>query len=160
QLLEIAGSQLRAMTLLGINCGLGNADCGLLPRSALDLDGGWLDYPRVKTGLARRAALWQETVAAIRDALAVRPEPKKSEHADLVFVTRRRDSWHTGTPDGPLSREFSKLLRRVGMNVRKGLGFYSLRHTFRTIAEEAKDQPAADYIMGHEAPSMATVYRE
>src|SRR5262249_12525389 len=67
-----AGPQLRAMVLLGINCGLGNHDCGALPIAALDLDRGWLDYPRPKTGLARRAPLWSETVAALRDALAQR----------------------------------------------------------------------------------------
>ena len=39
-------------------------------------------------------------------------------------------------------------------------GFYTLRHTFRTVADEAKDQPAADYIMGHEVPHMSSVYRE
>jgi len=43
---------------------------------------------------------------------------------------------------------------------RKGLGFYTLRHTFRTVADEAKDQPAADFTMGHESPHMSTVYRE
>jgi hypothetical protein len=34
---------LRAMILLGVNSGLGNHDCALLPLSALDLDGGWLN---------------------------------------------------------------------------------------------------------------------
>src|SRR5262249_33779108 len=97
---------------------------------------------------------------AIRDALAKRPEPLKEEHADLVFVTRCKASWHTGTTDGPLSREFGKLLRRLDINGRKGIGFYTLRHTFRTVADEAKDQPAADYIMGHESSHMSTVYRE
>jgi integrase len=43
---------------------------------------------------------------------------------------------------------------------RKGLGHYTLRHTFRTVADEAKDQPAADFIMGHESPHMSSVYRE
>src|SRR5262249_35687991 len=68
--------------------------------------------------------------------------------------------WQTGTTDGPLSREVGKLLRKLHINGRKGLGFYTLRHTFRTVADEAKDQPAADYIMGHEVPHMSTVYRE
>jgi hypothetical protein len=44
--------QLRAMILLGINCGLGNSDCAGLSHSHLDLERGWLDYPRVKTGFA------------------------------------------------------------------------------------------------------------
>jgi integrase len=53
-----------------------------------------------------------------------------------------------------------KLLRKLGINGRKRLGFYTLRHTFRTIADEAKDQPAADFLMGHEAPHMSSHYRE
>lgn len=38
--------QLRAMILLGINCGLGNHDCATLPLAALNLQSGWLTYPR------------------------------------------------------------------------------------------------------------------
>ena len=159
-LLEAAGVQLRAMILLGINAGFGNSDCGNLPQAALDLQRGIIDFPRPKTGIGRRAPLWPETARALRDALAARPATKKEEHGGLVFLTRCGDSWHTGTTDGPLSREFSKLLRRLGITGRKGLGFYALRHTFRTVADEAKDQPAADYIMGHEVPHMSSVYRE
>jgi integrase len=160
RVLGAAYPQVRAMVLLGINCGFGNADCGVLPLSALDLDGGWANFPRPKTGIDRRCWLWPETVDAIREALAVRPDAKKPEHAGLVFITRLGDSWHTGTNDGPLSREFSKLLRKLGINGRHGLGFYSLRHTHRTVTDEARDQPAADYIMGHAKDDMASVYRE
>ena len=65
-LLDMARPQVRTMILLGINCGFGNNDCGRLPIDALDLDGGWVDYPRPKTGIHRRIPLWSETVAAIR----------------------------------------------------------------------------------------------
>jgi hypothetical protein len=41
KLLKAARPQLRAMILLGVNAGFGNADCGTLPLSALDLEGGW-----------------------------------------------------------------------------------------------------------------------
>jgi integrase len=151
---------MEAMILLAVNCGLGNADCGRLPRAALDLERGWLDYPRLKTGMDRRCPLWPETVRALREALARRPEPKDPADAELVFITRWGQSWHTDTTENPVSYEFGKLLRRLGMNGRKGLGFYTLRHVFRTVADDAKDQPAADFIMGHEVPHMSSVYRE
>src|SRR5262245_29282852 len=81
QLLDAAPVNLRAMILLGINSGFGNSDCGNLPLSALDLERGWVDYPRPKTGIARRCTLWPETVTALREAIACRPKPKREDHA-------------------------------------------------------------------------------
>jgi integrase len=49
-------------------------------------------------------------------------------------------------------------MRAVGANGHRN--FYTLRHTFRTVADEAKDQPAIDHIMGHESTHMSTQYRE
>ncbi len=160
RLLDAAAPQLRAMILLGINCGFGNADCGKLPMSALDLDGGWVSFPRPKTGISRRCPLWPETVAALREALTKRPAPKSEKDAGLFFVTKYGLSWAKDTPDGPISKETAKLLKALGINGRKGLGFYTLRHVFRTVADESKDQPAVDYIMGHVDASMAGHYRE
>jgi integrase len=159
-ILGAADLQLRAMVLLGINCGYGMADCGRLPLSALDLERGWIDYPRPKTGVPRRCPLWPETVAAIKEALAKRPEPKKEEHAGLVFLTAQGRSWHKEDASSPVCFKVNVLLKTLRINRRKGLGFYALRHTFRTVADEAKDQPAADYMMGHEVPHMSSVYRE
>src|SRR5262249_60217349 len=65
-----------------------------------------------------------------------------------------------GGEESPVKNETAKLLRRLGINGRTGLGFYTLRHTFRTVADEVKDQPATDFIMGHEIPHMSSVYRE
>jgi hypothetical protein len=56
-MLAAARQPLRAMILLGTNCGFGNSDCGTLPRSALDLEGGWANYHREKTGVTRRCPL-------------------------------------------------------------------------------------------------------
>lgn len=160
RLLDASGPSMKAMILLGINAGFGNGDCGTLPQSALDLDGGWVTYPRPKTGIPRRAALWPETVEALKESLAKRPQPKEEGDAELVFITKYGLSWAKETSTNPISQETAKLLRALGINGRKGLGFYTLRHTFRTVADGAKDQPAADHIMGHEVAHMSSVYRE
>jgi integrase len=160
RLLGAASVPVKAMIMLGINCGMGNTDCGVLPMSAVDLEAGIIDFPRPKTGIPRRCPLWPETLAAIRDALAVRPEPKKEEHTGLVFITKYGKPWAKLTADNTLAKEIGKLLKSLGINGRKGLGFYTLRHVFRTVADEARDQPAVDFIMGHEVPHMSAVYRE
>ncbi len=85
KLLTAAPIQLRAMTLLGVNCGFGNSDCGSLPLTALNLKGGWVDFPRPKTGIQRRCPLWAESVQAIQSVLAERKEPRKEEDKDIVI---------------------------------------------------------------------------
>src|SRR5579871_1373523 len=158
RMLDKAGTPLRAIIMLGINCGFGNSDCGNLPLSAVNLETCWVDYPRPKTGIPRRCPLWPETVQALREAIANRPEPKREEDAALVFITKRGFGWAKDIADSPVTKETRKLLNSLGINGHRN--FYCLRHTFRTIADEAKDQPAADYIMGHETSHMSSVYRE
>ena len=159
-MIAAAGPQLRAMILLGINGGLGNTDCARLTQDGLDLEAGWLDYPRPKTGIPRRIPLWRETVAAIREAIAARASPHHARNAGLCFLTAYGRPWARDTSNSPLSRQFARLLAKLGINSRKGLNFYSLRHTFRTVADEARDQPACDLMMGHSRNDMASVYRE
>jgi integrase len=150
-----ASVQLRAMVLLGINCGFGNTDIATLTNSAVDLKGGWIAYARPKNGIPRQAKLWPETLAALRKAVAERPHD-----GEIVFVTRNTHSpWMHGKTDA-IKLEFKKLMHRLGINGRKGLGFYSLRHTFRTVADAARDQPAARMIMGHADSSIDDHYRE
>jgi integrase len=159
-LIRKAGQPLKGMILLGINCAFGNADCGTLPLTALDLAGGWVNYPRPKTGLPRRCPLWPETVAAIREALAKRPEPKDPADAGLVFITAKGGRWHKQIDDNPISKETAKLLKALKLHRGNGLSFYTLRHCFETIGGDAKDQVAVDHIMGHARDDMASVYRE
>jgi integrase len=160
RMLGAADVQMRAMILLGINYGFGMADCGRLPLSALDLERGWVSYPRPKTDIARRCPLWPETVAALREAMAIRPGPKDPAHAGLVFLTAQGRAWHKEDASSPACFKVGKLLKVLGIRGRKGSGFYALRHTHRTVADGAKDQPAADYVMGHEVPHMSSHYRE
>lgn len=160
RLIAEAGPTMKAMIYLGINGGLGNADCGRITQAAIDLGAAIVDFPRPKTGIPRRFPLWPETVKAIRHALQKRTTPKSEADAGLVFVTKYGLCWAKDDTDQTLSKEFGKLLRALQINGRKGLGFYTLRHTFRTVADESKDQSAVDYMMGHEVPHMSSVYRE
>jgi integrase len=159
KLIEAAPQPLQAMILLGINCGFGNNDCGRLPLSALDLKGGWVDYPRLKTAVERRCPLWRETVNALREAIAKRPKREGEATKALAFVTRYGTAWAKDTADSPVSKEFRKLLDDLKL-YKAGLGFYALRHTFETIAGEGKDQIAVNAIMGHADATMSAVYRE
>lgn len=162
KLIDSAGAQIKAMLLLGINCGLGNSDCANLEFRHLDLKAGWLDFPRPKTGIQRRCPLWPETVKALKAAIAERHEPADGAYAQRVFITKYGRPWLTdGSRNSPLSHELAKVLDELEMS-RAGRNFYSLRHTFETVGGEAKDQPAVDAIMGHapDASDMAAVYRE
>src|SRR5262249_11381020 len=131
-----------------------------LPMSALDLQAGWAIYARAKTGVQRKSPLWPETLRAIQEWLSQRPEPARTEDAGRLFLTRYRRSYTASQTNNYVSRAFGKLLKKVGVNGRKGLNFYGLRCTFRTVGDESRDQPAVDHLMGHEPPTMASIYRQ
>src|SRR5262249_54903822 len=120
--------------------------CGTLPLSALDLDGGWVNYHRPKTGITRRCALWPKTVEALREALAKRPKPKATEDAGLAFLTAKGGSWHKKIEDNPVSKEMRKLLNSPGVKGHRN--FSTPRHTFETVGGQAKNQVAVDHVMG------------
>jgi len=153
-ILAAAKPQMRAMILLGCNTGFGVRSVSTLPLAALDLDRGWVDYPRPKTAVTRRCPLWPETIEAIRLVLQYRRPPKRKANADLVFLTPNGATWQRR-----LTLDTTKLLRKLGLH-RSGRGFYCLRHTFETIGGDARDQIAVDHIMGHSRNDMASVYRE
>ncbi len=154
QLLVAASVQMRAMILLASNAGLGNTDLAFLTTDRIDLAAGWLDYPRRKTEMPRRAKLWPETIKAIDAALAKRPKPKQPKHAKLVFVTKYGGPWGSeDSCDSPISKEFRKLLNELEL-YRRGRSFYSLRHVFATVGSEPGDEQAVRVVLGHEDGSM------
>lgn len=166
RIIDAAPMPLRAMILLGINCGFGQTDVANLPRSAVDFERGWIDYPRPKTEIERRCPLWPETIAALQDADKKRGEPKDPADADCVFITKYGNRWvRMGEHDRPekravldaITQAFSDLLKRLDINGRRG--FYGLRHTFETVGGESRDQVAVDLVMGHSDQSMAANYR-
>ena len=165
-LLGVADTQLKAMILLGVNCGLGNNDISELNREHLDLDAGVLDYTRGKTGIERRAKLWPETVKALRDVLTwadspiLNPKnkgvphyhPEIAEDKNAVFLTRQqvrfvRRGGKVSDFDS-VAQAFGKACRAAGVK-REGVGFYALRHVTETIGGRAGDQGAVNRIMGH-----------
>jgi integrase len=175
RMIDRASPTMKAMILLGANCGFGCTDVGRLPIDAVDLDGGWVEFPRPKTGADRRVPLWPETIAAIREALGFRPKPSTKELKHRLFLTRRGGSWDK-EKTRYLSEQFREFLQGIDQGAedtaaadgfdppaklyRKGRGFYTLRHVFETIGGESCDQVAVDAIMGHERGDMAAIYRE
>jgi len=154
----IAGSKpsIKAMIFLGVNCGLGNGDCAALELKHLDLKKGWLNFPRPKTGVDRRAKLWPETVKACQGWIQVRP----AVTSPLLFVTRQGNPFSDpDSADCAIAKEFKKISDDQGVHI-PGRGFYGLRRTCETIGGGCKDQVAVNYVMGHVDESMAGVYRQ
>src|SRR5262245_47125855 len=156
RMLDAAGQPMRSMILLGINAAFGNSDCATLPLSALDLEHGWLNYHRVKTGINRRIPLWGETVESLREWMSQRKAPDAPKHAGVVFTTKYGGAW--SVEGRALSNETRKLLDKLGINGARN--FYCLRHTFQTQGDEAGDFIAVRRIMGHASNDIADVYRE
>ena len=150
--------QWKAIVLLGINAAYGPSDIANVRRS--DIHENKITLPRVKNGKPRLAFLWPETLQAIKDYLLYERPAMTAEGNDLLFINSRQRSWsrkeRTGFSFTCLSHYFQKLLPVK----RSGVGFYSLRRTFATVAEEARDIPAVGVVMGHVDRSMQGVYRQ
>jgi hypothetical protein len=113
-------------------------------------------------------------VAGCRSLVYARPPDPKTD-AGLVFLRADGSGWsvepklpapRTGTngedhehdetakmpsTNSPVAHTTRKLLLDLGLH-RPGLGFYSLRHVFLTIAEESRDHIAVAHVMGHVVP--------
>lgn len=154
-LIAAATVNMRAMILLGVQGGFGNHDCATLTESAIDFKTGWLDWPRSKTATHRRIPLWDETLVAIKAAMADRPAG-----SELVFMGRRGVDYIATDGGYRVAKEFARAVRDAGIT--PGRGFYCLRRTFQTVAENARDLVAVQAIMGH-IPSendMSARYRQ
>jgi integrase len=160
-ILKLADVQLRAMILLGLNCGFGCTDCAEIKWENLDLQNSRVVFPRGKTGISRNLSLWPETVNALKSM------PEKGE---FVFYTPKGNPWvrtieatdddglKKYSTDNALSKKFSKLLKKAVITVEKGTGFYTLRRTAATLAARSGDAFAVQKLLGHADLKMASVY--
>ena len=161
----------RVAVLLGINAALGDTDCARLSMDAIDSDEAVIHFDRPKTGIQRVTPLWPETTEAIEQWKYGRPEPTDEEAARLLLLDdagrplvwqrqqRAKGTLQRMTHVDNLTHAFNRLLESLDLK-RPGRGFYALRHTFRTLADDSRDQHAICRIMGHALPGMAGPYVE
>lgn len=143
-LLKVANVNLKAMVLLGINCGFGNEDCAALPRSAIN--GNWIEWARVKTATTRRCPLWPETLEAIHEA--IQHADSKGE-TELCFMGARGKNFVSKKKDGTrVGKVFDHAREKSGIRTERT--FYDLRRTFQTVALNATgNDNVTKSIMGH-----------
>lgn len=139
RLMRHASDRMRLAILLGLNAAMGPEE--LLGLTYVDVKTGILAKPRQKTGIKRRVLLWAETRAAI----------EATGGRGLLFA---RENGQVMKPT-TLMRKFRALCDRACV---PPMGHYTLRRTFRTIADDWGDHRAAAMVMGRELPDVDTVY--
>jgi integrase len=161
KLLSVADVKMRAMIWLGLNCGFGCTDCAEIKWIDLDLVNARVKLPRRKTGISRDLPLWPETVKSLEKI----PRTDK-----LIFYTTRGNPYiqtlfksdgngnRKYTTLNTITTNFSRLIKKSGLDVPKGTGFYTLRRTAATIAARSGDPFAVQRLLGHADLQMATRY--
>jgi integrase len=163
KMLRKASPAMKCFILLGINCGFGQRDCANVPRAAFDLRKKMLVWRRGKTGVDRACPLWPETVAALR--AYQRPH---SAEPSLMFITQQGRRWvreetkldergrvKRADRKDSIRQELDKVAELAGVMPR---GFYTFRHTFRTMADGGGDVNAVRAIMGQSFPGLDEFY--
>jgi hypothetical protein len=158
RILDVADVNFRAMLLLAINTALGPTDLAYLPTSAVNLESGWLDFPRRKTAVRGGFHSGRKRWKPSRKYWTPAPSPN--------VETMRCCSWTAtarGTPASgatmPSGVCFDWLQEAAGVESRC---LYDARRSFLTIGERARDPVAVSAIMGHVAGQrdMSAIYRQ
>ena len=161
KLISAADVQMSAMIWLALNCGFGCTDCAELKWTNLDFKNKRVNLARGKTGISRDLPLWPETVNALKEVPKI---------GDLVFYTAKGNAWVRtieGTDkhgnvkysnDNAVTKKFAKLMKKVGIQLPKGAGFYTLRRTAATLTAASGDPFAVQSLLGHADLKMATTY--
>lgn len=91
-ILDNADMPLKAIILLGINCGFGATDVANLPMTAFDFNRQIVDFSRPKTADERHCTLWPETIEAVQEAIEKHKTPKDKADEHLLFITKYGDA--------------------------------------------------------------------
>jgi integrase len=154
-------SMMRALVLLGLNGGMGQKDLAAVTVDRVDF-AGWIRFPRPKTiryQIPRRFPLWPETLEAVKWHLGGKTNDApvfRTERGHLLVREKVSKNKNVSVIDrvAPL---FDELMEAAEV-AKSGRNFYSLRRTFRTIADEQGDNRAIDLVMGHAPSDMGGVY--
>lgn len=150
--------------LLGINCGMGQTDIAGLRAEHIREDGEttWLEYPRWKTAMPRWGVLWPETVAALKNSIAMRPKPLDSLDEPLLLTRLGNPLLHWTDADEPnKSAAIDQAWRKMRTKQKREdiPSFRRLRSTFATIAKtHASNIAYLDACMGHTQNAVRSVY--
>ena len=154
---------MKAMIWLGLNCGFGCTDCAELKWSNLDLVNGRVRLERNKTGISRDLPLWPETIESLkkgtRTGKFVFYTSKGNPFIQTLLKTDGNVNCKCATQN-PITPKFSRLIKKAGLKVPKGTGFYTLRRTAATVAARSGDPFAVQRLLGHADLQMATRYVE
>lgn len=147
------GLQMRAILMLGVNCGLDPIDFSRIQREHIKLDGEapHLDLPRSKVehrvgaAVDRRTPLLPSTVEVVREVLAMAPS------SGPVFRTAR------GSPFTAVTKNFRRLAGELGVEER--WSFKHLRNVGPTLGKKAKlSKDERDAFLGHVVNGTSAFY--
>lgn len=159
-ILSRADARMQVAVLLGINCAFGPGDL-----IAITLDDIHLDteipnhgFRRTKNNRRRAAALWPETVAAIRRYIDGDRRPRSGSVRTLILAANGKPYGENG--DITLANEFKAILKQCG-GWSRGVSLGSLRHTYATVVDRHADTAMIDLTMGHIGQGLRRrVYRQ
>lgn len=157
KLLLNAGSQLKLMILLGLNCGFGPKDIQDLEWTHIQEDR--IHLPRSKTGVDQTFLLWPETQAVLeqvrrdRQELIHRLARRGRERSDggHVFATRFWKKWSKDS----IAQQFTRLCKELKIESR---GFYRLRHSASTTISSVASPHVQRKFMRHSQLQQQVTY--
>ena len=71
---------------------------------------------------------------------------------------KQEDGTTKYTKDSTVTKEFSRLMKKAGVRLPKGVSFYTLRRTAATVAANSGDPFAVQKLLGHADVKMASTH--